>query len=62
MTKGGDDMEKIIGLILGGLIGLVAVFAFINSKDQIINSAGLTVLGLIVVTVIIVAIATVAKR
>jgi len=62
MTKGGENMEKIIGLILGGLIGLVAVFAFIGSEDKAISSAGLTVLGLIVLSVIIVVIAIVARR
>jgi hypothetical protein len=62
MTKGGEIMEKILGLILGVLIGLVAVFAFIGSGDTAVSSAGLTVLGLIIISVIIVVIATVARR
>jgi len=62
MTKGGENMEKILGLILGGLIGLAAVFAFIGSGDKAVSSAGLTVLGLIVISVIIVVIATVSRR
>ena len=56
------DGKGIILSVLGVLIALTLVFTFINSGDPNLHSAGLTVLGCVVIAIIIVAIITFAKR
>ncbi|MDD2493539.1 MAG: hypothetical protein PHY83_06345 [Bacilli bacterium] len=55
-------MGNIFELILGGLLGFVLIFAFVGSKDQIIHSAGLMILGIVALVVTLFLIAMFFKK
>jgi galactitol-specific phosphotransferase system IIC component len=55
-------MGKIFELIAGRLLGLVLIFAFIDSGNQILRSAGLMTLGIVVLVVALFLIAMFFKK